>query len=67
MIDPNERWIASGGWDDRVVFLDPLRATTGDPIAAERHWRVDLHETMRRWSRLPLSAAFEAPFSVRAR
>lgn len=42
-IDPSERWIASGSWDGRLVFIDPARAlTTPIPSEVESAWGLAL-------------------------
>jgi hypothetical protein len=42
VIDPRERWIASGGWDGEVSFLALPPPAQIDPGAIEAAWDLDL-------------------------
>lgn len=44
VIDPRQRWLASGGWDGRVVFMDLPPAPPETPELVEVAWSLTLAE-----------------------
>jgi len=48
VIDPHGRWIASGAWDGRLVFLrGPGEVAQSSVGEAEQHWGLSLQELLR--------------------